>query len=224
MRHVSLRSQLAEAEKTIKDLVSKESTVTLDCGSGSNPRNPFRAAMVLHLDVVPNNLPGFLEVSFGDALPVASGSISFVTAFDFLEHIPRVSDNPGATSTFIGYMNEIHRVLIPGGVLLAVSPCYPSEASFTDPTHVNPIARKTHEYFTGRNFAKEMGYGFTGSFEKLHVSRIRPTHWIFNSGKQLNYFGQVKRVGAGIIYRLNHMARLSSGKTHIVWLFQKSLI
>lgn len=224
MRYLGLRADLERAEKTVKALPgSQETSVTLDIGAGSNPRNPFRASKLMHLDLVDSELPGFLKVSVGEALPLATESLSFVTAFDFLEHIPRVSDNSGATSTFIGYMNEIFRVLIPGGMVLAVSPCYPSEASFADPTHVNPIARTTHKYFTGQNFARSMGYGFEGEFKKVRVVRIRPTHWLFSAGKNHTIFERIKIVASQVLYTLSHFVRFRSGKTHVVWLFQKPM-
>jgi hypothetical protein len=64
-------------------------------------------------------------------------------------------------------MNEFYRTLKPGGILLAVTPCYPSPAAFIDPTHVNIITPGTHKYFSDDNFAKSLSYGFTGEFRTL---------------------------------------------------------
>lgn len=68
-------------------------------------------------------------------------------------------------------MNEISRILRPGGLLYALTPCYPSREAFQDPTHVNFITEKTHVYFTG---SKPLGrmYGFTGNF------RLKRCEWV----------------------------------------------
>jgi SAM-dependent methyltransferase len=50
----------------------------------------------------------------GERLPLRDGSLSLVTALDILEHL----DDDGASA------REIHRVLKPGGVLLASAPAY----------------------------------------------------------------------------------------------------
>ena len=66
-------------------------------------------------------------------------------------------------------MNEIWRVLKPGGILYASTPAYPHNEAFQDPTHVNFITEKTVEYFMG-NVRYQAGhdigkmYGFIGRF------------------------------------------------------------
>lgn len=110
------------------------------------------------LDYRPSNKDG--------SLPFPDDSIDVMTAFDVLEHIPRqsslVSGNP-----FIEIMNEVHRVLKPGGILLAVTPCFPSPAAFQDPTHVNFITPETHRYFADDVWAKSLSYGFIGAFKTI---------------------------------------------------------
>ena len=60
-------------------------------------------------------------------------------------------------------MSEISLVLRPGGMLYAVTPCYPSREAFQDPTHVNIITDRTHLYFCGDEPLGRM-YGFTDRF------------------------------------------------------------
>lgn len=72
-------------------------------------------------------------------------------------------------------MNEVWRILKHGGLLYAVTPGFPREESFVDPTHVNPITIKTHTYFSLPDNSSSI-YGFMGSFEVKRVKWIRPKY------------------------------------------------
>ncbi len=69
---------------------------------------------------------------------------------------------------FVNLMNEIFRVLKPGGRFYALTPAYPKQSAFVDPTHVNIITRKTHKYFTVPDNWGVM-YGFHGTFEIIRT-------------------------------------------------------
>lgn len=147
----------------------KGATKTLDLGCGANIRNPFGASDVYGIDIradLPRNISQANLSS--EAIPFANDFFDFCTAFDVLEHIPRSSWALGKERpSFIELMNEIHRVLKPGGLFLHSTPAYPSKESFQDPTHVNIITEDTLPiYFCEPvSGAKKLGYGFTGSFE-----------------------------------------------------------
>lgn len=64
-----------------------------------------------------------------EGLPYPNDSIEEVRAFDFLEHIPL-----GKT---IGVIEEIHRVLKPGGKFEHLTPSTDGRGAFQDPTHVS---------------------------------------------------------------------------------------
>ena len=50
-------------------------------------------------------------------IPYSDNEFDFVTAFDFIEHIPRIIlDNGKVKYPFIEIMNEIYRVLKPNGL------------------------------------------------------------------------------------------------------------
>lgn len=108
-----------------------------------------------------------------DPIPHPDSSFDSISAFDFLEHVPRVLSTADGRSTrfpFLELMGEIHRVLKPGGRLYAVTPAYPNAEAFQDPTHVNIITDQTWLYFCGVTpLAKP--YGFTGSFEMRRNER-----------------------------------------------------
>jgi SAM-dependent methyltransferase len=144
-------------------------TKTLDLGCGANIRNPFGASDVYGIDIrgdLPRNIRQANLSS--EAIPFADDFFDFCTAFDVLEHIPRSSWALGhERASFIELMNEIHRVLKPGGLFLHSTPAYPSKEAFQDPTHVNFITEDTLPiYFCEPvSGAKKLGYGFSGSFE-----------------------------------------------------------
>ena len=151
----------------------------LDLGCGGVPRNPYRRDEAHGIDIA--LAAGLDERLFRRAnlsvepIPHADASFESVSAFDFFEHVPRVlgtADSRGTRFPFIELMNEIHRILKPGGRLWALTPAYPSAETFQDPTHVNIITERTHRYFTEPEFGASI-YGFSGRFRAIRVQWIR---------------------------------------------------
>ena len=149
----------------------------LDLGCGYAPRNPLKQTQLFGCDLLEINLfentPPF-EYRRADlvraGIPYPDNYFNSVSAFDFLEHVPRHSIDPqgNPTAPFITLMSEIHRVLVPGGLLIASTPAFPYPEAFQDPTHVNIITKRTHEYFCGDEpYAAR--YGFVGRF---HAKRV----------------------------------------------------
>jgi SAM-dependent methyltransferase len=147
----------------------------LDIGCGNSPRNPYQMDTVFGCDIRPSSAmqlhPGLSYRQANLALepaPYESDFFDSVSAFDFLEHVPRqlTTSTGQLRSPFIDLMNEVHRILKPGGVFLAVTPAYPHPAVFSDPTHVNFITAQTHTYFVGEQPSGAI-YGFTGRFDLI---------------------------------------------------------
>ena len=197
------------------------STTHLDIGCGPVPRNPYGRDEVHAVDIY---LPAGVEPArFRVAnlslhpIPHADASFDSVSAFDFLEHVPRVLSGPQGAGTrfpFVELMNEIHRVLKPAGKLYALTPAYPNASVFTDPTHVNFITLGTWRYFcsdTTPASAPPMAqmYGYTGSFKMLR------NEWgmvpeAFNAGSTMNWKRQLRR------WNLQRRGKLS----HLLWEFE----
>jgi SAM-dependent methyltransferase len=188
----------------------------LDLGCGLKPRNPYGAELTFGCDI--RDIDGAIE-SIGfeykkvnliyDPIPYPNDYFNSISAFDFLEHIPRViSTGTGTRNSFVELMNEIHRVLIPGGVFYAVTPAYPHISAFSDPTHVNFITDQTHYYFTGGNPGAAM-YGFTGNFDAIKVE------WDTQSNAYTNNTINVRRY-----MRRLHRKWFRGGLSHLVWEFK----
>jgi SAM-dependent methyltransferase len=163
----------------------------LDLGCGGNPRNPFGAERVYGIDLIPGldfSSVGveYLQLKQDFILPFADNSLDTVSGFDFLEHLSRAWRKDLGTNEFIHFMNEVFRVLKPGGVALFVTPAFPSRMAFSDPTHQNIITCETIRYFIGPDSitsppAYELNYGFEGNFKLLCQFWVRPPKVIFNS-------------------------------------------
>jgi SAM-dependent methyltransferase len=154
----------------------------LDLGCGETPRNPYgrdilcvvdlKPAAALHADVVKK-----ADLS-REKIPFADNFFDSVSAYDFLEHIPRTmpaADSQGLIFPFVELMNEIWRVLKPDGMFYAQTPAYPRPEAFQDPTHCNIITDKTHRYFIGHQGGAST-YGFIGCFRVQRIKWVRPKY------------------------------------------------
>jgi len=75
---------------------------------------------------------------------VPDGSVGCVRAFDFLEHVPTCRDSTCdhgadgmAGKCIVGLMNELYRVLAPGGWIISCTPSTDGRGGFQDSTHVS---------------------------------------------------------------------------------------
>lgn len=151
---------------------------TLDLGCGGIPRNPFKADLIYGIDIRESTNLNIARADLAEErIPHADASMDYITAFDFIEHVPRVVYLPQIRYSFVELMNEVYRVLVPGGLFLAQTPVYPFSACFTDPTHINPITSETFsQYFDDQRQWGRM-YGFKGAF-KVESQVRHSTHLI----------------------------------------------
>ena len=154
---------------------------SLDIGCGLYPKNPFNAKYLYGVDLR-DDLSHGIEIKKANLifenLPYETNQFDFVTAFDCIEHIPRIiSHNGKPKNSFIDLMNEIYRVLKPNGIFFHKTPAFPSSLAFQDPTHLNFITENTFpNYFCLPNIeATVNGYGFSGKFQLLDQK------WFHNS-------------------------------------------
>lgn len=125
--------------------------------------------MKLNLGCSDRALPGFIGVDIAPPADVIAdlaqrwpwedSSVEEVAAFDIFEHLP----------SRIHTMNELHRVLVPGGLATVEVPSATKGAGFAqDPTHVSPWCLNSFQYFQAGSFAQQRlakAYGITASFQ-----------------------------------------------------------
>jgi SAM-dependent methyltransferase len=178
-------------------------------GCADKPRNPYNAKEVCGVDQSDwfKDL-GVKTCKLGlEPIPFESNFFDSVSAYDFLEHIPRQAIDYQTMITrfpFLELMSEIHRVLKPNGRFFALTPAYPAKEAFQDPTHVNILTEDTHSYFCGEhNHASR--YGFKGNFKVIDVSWVLPEE-VYSEEKSLK-----------LAWRKFRYQYFKGGLTHLRW-------
>lgn len=96
---------------------------------------------------------------------IKDDSVGYIRAYDFIEHIK----DP------IQLMNEIYRVLAPGGWVRIAVPSTDGRGAFQDPTHVSFWNLNSFWYYTNPNYAKYIHPAFTGRFQVGRLQQIFPS-------------------------------------------------
>lgn len=129
----------------------------IDLGS-----NDTRPPGFLTVDQFP---PADFIVDLRERWPWEDSTVECLRAHDIIEHLPDK----------IHTMNEAWRVLKPGGVFDIAVPCFPSEGSVQDPTHVSFWCRRSFLYFEKGNPARERfagHYGVTAAFQTVSAKEF----------------------------------------------------
>lgn len=103
-------------------------------------------------------------VDLSQPWPWSESSIEEILALDVVEHLPNR----------IHTMNELHRVLVPGGRVTIETPNANYGCGFIqDPTHCAPFCLSTFKYFEKGAFAHTRlakSYGITAAFRVLSLT------------------------------------------------------
>lgn len=134
----------------------------------------IQTALRLNLGSCETTKPGYLSVDLAppcDVLwdlallpwPWETGSVQAVQAHDILEHL----------ADRIATMNELHRILEPGGRADIIVPSASHGAGFAqDPTHKSAWCLNSFQYYEHGSFAQKRlarHYGITASFRILSL-------------------------------------------------------
>lgn len=151
----------------VLDLYHAERGVALEQKEPSRGKH-----MKLNLGCCDAVLPGFVNVDIiaGPGVdqvadlsmpwPWADNSVEFVRAWDIIEHLPDK----------IKTMNEIYRVLAPGGRAEIAVPTTDGTGAFQDPTHVSFWNRRSFLYYEAGNPYRERfaaSYGIRARFRTV---------------------------------------------------------
>ena len=116
--------------------------MNLNLGSGLN-----KLEGCINIDIRPEMEPDLVCDCL--SLPYADDSADTIYAIDFLEHIPI-----GKT---VAMVEEIYRVLKPGGMLIHFTPSTDGRGAFQDPTHVSFWNINSWLYFMNDLYRKLYG-------------------------------------------------------------------
>ncbi|ADC62719.1 methyltransferase domain-containing protein [Allochromatium vinosum] len=160
-----LDAYLSKYDAESLDLVDAHA---LDLGCGSKPSNPFKATNTFGIDIRRNDEKNVKSADLTlEPIPFPDNTFDYISALDFLEHVPRVIYTPNLKFAFVELMNEVWRTLKQDGIFLSRTPIYPYATAFRDPTHVNMMTHETFSlYFDDKSRMAAM-YGFRGAFVVL---------------------------------------------------------
>lgn len=160
-------STTEKAAMLLHDLRSRGESVVVDLGCG------FRKSGNIGIDATSDNTNADLICLLGfDPLPFPDGVVDEVVCRDFLEHIPKAVYFESVRRLHypvMHLMDEIWRVLRPGGVFRSWTPMYPHPEVFQDPTHLSAWTIKSMDYFCGVYAGAKRIYGIQACFEKIEV-------------------------------------------------------
>ncbi|MBN2578643.1 MAG: class I SAM-dependent methyltransferase [Pirellulales bacterium] len=150
--------------KLIEALRALGEPVVLDLGCG------FRKQGNVGIDIQAEGTHADLICALGfEAIPLDDESVDKVICVDFLEHVPKsiyAESRQRMIYPVIELMNEIWRVLKPGGVFVSKTPCYPAVEVHRDPTHLSVWTLESMDYFCGK-YPITSFYGIKTRFELL---------------------------------------------------------
>ena len=132
--------------------------VTLDLGGAHNP-----PAGYLTVDQHGGDYTGDVLDVLGN---MADSTVGVIRAVDFLEHV----------ADAVELLNEIHRVLVPDGLLLSCTPSTDGRGAFQDPTHVSFWNENSWWYYTNPELAKYVP-AITAQFQTSRLVTFYPSDW-----------------------------------------------
>ena len=135
--------------------------VKINLGSGYRPREGF-----INIDSREECGPD-LCYDVTDGLPFEDNSVDYVLATDFLEHIP--------IGLVVGVIEDIYRILKPGGTLEHLTPSTDGRGAFCDPTHVSFWNAASWLYYTSDEHRSL--YGIQAKFEGQSKDIVTNETW-----------------------------------------------
>lgn len=135
----------------------------LDVGAGAK-RDDFET-----MDISPAYSPDFQHDLTDFPWPFEDNTFGELRCWHILEHVERLK--------MIPVMNEMHRVLIPGGVADVEVPVFPYWTAIADPTHVSFFVPQTFAYFTTAESYRKAMRGAPGADYAEHRALYGIKEW-----------------------------------------------
>ena len=138
----------ASGRKLIEAIRARGESVAIDLGCG------FRKHGNLGIDCTSEGTQADLICQLGfESIPLDDEVSDSIYCRDFLEHIPKAYYSEREKKLrypIIQLMNEVWRILKPGGTFTSFTPCYPAPEVHRDPTHLSVWTIESMQYFCGK--------------------------------------------------------------------------
>jgi SAM-dependent methyltransferase len=148
-------------------------TIRLHLGSGRRPQGGF-----INVDREASASPDVVLDLELTPWPWANESVDEIRAEHVLEHLGH------QICVFLAIISEMHRVLIPGGVLRITVPHWRSDSYWGDPTHVRAITPQMLGLFSRKENLKSKEWANTPlaeyldvDFELKHTEFVLTPYW-----------------------------------------------
>lgn len=137
----------------------------LDLACGTQPQPGYEG-----VDRYPGPHVDHVQNLFADRWKWASESVEAVWCSHFVEHVPNLGQ----------FMNEVWRILVPGGIATIVHPYQFSLRAWQDPTHVRALNEVSWQYYNA-DARVAMGVDhyldISADFEIVDVQFILSPEW-----------------------------------------------
>lgn len=145
-----------------------------------------RGLLALDLGAAHRKPPGYLGVdqypgegvdivaTLPEPLDLPDNSVGLIRAVDFLEHVPAK----------VPLINELYRLLAPGGMLLTLTPSSDGRGAYQDPTHISYYNENSFWYYTDdryRSFVPQI----RARFQNSRLVTYFPSDW--HSANNISY-------------------------------------
>jgi len=123
--YIARRSIKSLDEKTLFAGITRNRRLCVDVGAGTSPYRQeiadcLRIDRYIAMDIAPSDSTAV--IADGSRMPIATGCIQLVTSFDSIQHIPN----------YAGLLDEVARVLEPGGAFVVTFPFNYCECDVSD--------------------------------------------------------------------------------------------
>src|SRR5262249_12847920 len=144
------------SRRLVEEIRRRGEALRIDLGCG------FRKNGNLGIDVTAEGTQADLICRLGfEPIPLDDDVADMIFCRDFLEPIRKAyysERDQRLRYPVIELMNEIWRVLKPGGIFTSLTPCYPTVEVHQDPTHLSVWTLQSMAYFCGKYPAAKL-YG-----------------------------------------------------------------
>lgn len=169
--------QALNKDKYIHDLVFEE-TRRLNCKALNIGQYKFEHEFLDFINLDTNNNYEISNLSFYD---YPDNTFNVIRLYDCLQLIK--------SKYITKVMKELHRILVPGGWLLAAVPSTDGRGAFQDPRHVSYWNQNSWLYYTDKNFSKHLYPDIqnTPKFQIVRNFTSYPSDWHKENNISYNY-------------------------------------